>query len=58
MEKTDSQNNYSYSQDFILMTAFQNEINTLTLNKNCDNIRPIVEEYLRGRVKEIKERWK
>lgn len=58
MEKTDSQNNYSYSQDFILMTAFQNEINTLTLNKNCDNIRPIVEEYLRSRVKEIKDRWK
>ena len=58
MEKTDPHKHYSYSQDYILMTAFTQEINSLTIRKNNDNITPIVEEYLRGRVKEIKERWK
>lgn len=58
MVKTDPHKNYSYSQDYILMTAFQSEINSLTVRKNNDNITPIVEEYLRDRVKEIKERWK
>lgn len=58
MEKTDPHKNYSYSQDYLIMTAFQSEINSLTVRNNNDNITPIVEEYLRGRVKEIKERWK
>ena len=58
MEKIDPHKNYSYSQDYLIMTAFQNEINSLTVRKNNDNITPIVEEYLRGRVKEIKDRWK
>ena len=58
MAKTDPYKNYSYSQDYILMTAFQSEINSLTIRKNNDNITPIVEEYLRERVKEIKDRWK
>lgn len=58
MEKTDPHKTHSYSHDYILMTAFQHEINSLTVRKNNDNIRPIVEEYLRDRVKEIKDRWK
>jgi hypothetical protein len=58
MAKTDTQKNYSYSQDYNTMVAFQHEINTLTVRKKNDNITPIVEEYLRDRVKEIKERWK
>jgi hypothetical protein len=58
MSKTDPHKNYSYSQDYILMTAFQTEINILTVCKNNDNITPIVKEYLKDRVKEIKERWK
>jgi len=58
MAKTDPHKTHSYSQDYILMTAFQSEINSLTCRKNNDNITPIVEEYLRNRVKEIKERWK
>jgi len=58
MAKTDPYKTHSYSQDYILMTAFQTEINSLTVRKNNDNITPIVEEYLRDRVKEIKERWK
>jgi hypothetical protein len=40
------------------MTAFQSEINSLTVRKKNDNISPIIEEYLRDRVKEIKNRWK
>ena len=58
MAKTDPHKTHSYSQDYILMTAFTQEIGHLTVNKKNDNITPIVEEYLRGRVKEIKERWK
>ena len=58
MAKTDPHKNYNYSYDYLVMTAFQHEINSLTVRKNNDNITPIVEEYLRDRVKEIKERWK
>ena len=58
MEKNKNHTEHSYSHDYILVTAFQQEIGNLTANKNCDNIKPIVEEYLRNRVKEIKERWK
>lgn len=58
MSDTDPHKHYSYSHDYILMTAFTHEIGSLTVNKKNDNITPIVEEYLRNRVKEIKERWK
>jgi len=58
MAKIDPHKTHSYSQDFILMTAFQSEINSLTVRKKNDNISPIIEEYLRDRVKEIKDRWK
>ena len=58
MEKNKNHTKHSYSQDYILVTAFQQEIGYLTSNKNRDNIEPIVEEYLRNRVKELKERWK
>lgn len=58
MAKTDPHKTHSYSQDYNTMIAFQHEINSLTVRKNNDNITPIVEEYLRGRVKEIKDRWK
>jgi len=58
MAKTDPHKKHSYSQDYILMTAFQTEISHLTLRKNNDNITPIVEEYLRNRLKELKDRWK
>ena len=58
MAKTDPHKTHSYSHDYILMTAFQHEINSLTVRKNNDNITPIIEEYLRDRVKEIKDRWK
>ena len=58
MAKTDPHKSYSYSQDYIQMTALQIELMTLTLHKKNDNITPIIEEYLRNRVKELKDRWK
>jgi len=58
MAKTENRKKYSYSEDYILMTALQSELMTLTLRKKNDNITPIVEEYLRDRVKELKDRWK
>jgi hypothetical protein len=58
MEKTDPHKKYNYSHDYLVMTALVQELNHLKLNKKYDNVRDVVEEYMRGRVKEIKERWK
>jgi len=58
MAKTDSHKKHSYSQDYILMTALQSELMSLPLRRKNDNITPIIEEYLRDRVKELKDRWK
>lgn len=58
MEKTNSHQNYSYSHDYILMTAFVQEIGTLKIKKDRSNEMAIVQEYLEQRVKEIKTRWK
>jgi len=58
MAKTDRKHKHSYSEDYILITALQSELLTLPLRKKNDNIAPIIEEYLRDRVKELKDRWK
>jgi hypothetical protein len=58
MEKTNPHENYSYSQDYILMTAFIQEVGSLKLKKDRNNEIAIVQEYLEQRVKEIKTRWK
>jgi hypothetical protein len=58
MAKTDPHKNHSYSHDYILITALQSELMSLPLRKKNDNITPIIEEYLRDRVKELKDRWK
>lgn len=58
MAKTDPHKKHSYSEDYILITAFQTEISLLTLRKKNDNISPLVEEYLQKRLKELKDRWK
>jgi len=58
MAKTDSHKTYSYSQDYILMTAFVQEVGSLKLKKDRSNEIAIVQEYLEQRVKEIKDRWK
>jgi hypothetical protein len=58
MAKTDPHKNHSYSNDYILITALQSELLTLPLRRKNDNITPIIEEYLRDRVKELKDRWK
>jgi hypothetical protein len=58
MAKTDPHKTHSYSQDYILITALQSELMSLPLRRKNDNITPIIEEYLRDRVKELKDRWK
>jgi len=58
MAKTDPRKKYSYSEDYILITALQSELMSLPLRRKNDNITPIIEEYLRDRVKELKDRWK
>jgi len=58
MAKTDPHKTYSYSQDYILMTAFVQEVGSLKVKKDRSNEMAIVQEYLEQRVKEIKDRWK
>jgi hypothetical protein len=58
MEKTDPHKTHSYSQDYILMTAFVQEVGSLRLRKDRSNEIVIIQEYLEQRVKEIKNRWK
>lgn len=58
MEKVDPHKTHSYSHEQLLMTAFDYEIkNNLRLNPKYDNVRDIVETYLKERVGEIKQRW-
>ena len=58
MAKTDPHKTHSYSQDYILMTAFVQEVGSLKTKKDRSNEMAIVQEYLEQRVKEIKDRWK
>ena len=59
MDTLDPHTTHSYSHDQVLMTAFSHEIrNNLALNPKYDNVREVVEGYLKQRVEEIKERWK
>ena len=51
-------NNQSYSADWNIMWALQQELNHLTVDNKHDNIKPIVEEYMRDRIKELKSKWK
>ena len=56
--KPDPHKNHSYSQDYILMTAFVQEVSSLKLREDRSNEVVIIQEYLEHRVKEIKDRWK
>lgn len=58
MEKIDPHKKYSYSQDYLVITALTHEIFHVTNDKKYDNVKEILEEYMRDRVKELKERWK
>lgn len=59
MEKTDPHKTHSYSNDYLLMTAFDFEIrNHIAVNCEKTNEMAIIETYLQERVKEIKDRWK
>lgn len=59
MEKADPHKSYHYSHEQVLITAFDYEIrNNLALNPKYDNVRDIVESYLKDRIAEMKEHWK
>ena len=58
MEKTDPHKKHSYSQEFNIMIALGQELNHLRTNSKYDNVREVVEEYMKDRISEIKERWK
>ena len=59
MDQLDPHSTYSYSHDQVLMTAFDYEIrNNLAVNPKYDNVKEVIEGYLKERVTEIRERWK
>lgn len=58
MDNPDPHKTYSYSQDQLLMTAFDYELRNTVALRDRTNELTIIEEYLRERVTEIKERWK
>ena len=58
MEKIDPHRTHSYSYDQLLKSAFEIELSTLKISSNRDNEKGLIENYLKERVNEIKERWK
>jgi hypothetical protein len=58
MAKTDPHKTHHYSHDYIIMTAFVQELGSIKLRKDHSNEMVIIQEYLENRVKEIKNRWK
>lgn len=58
MEKTKNNSQYSYSHDYVLVTAFTQELSSIRIKTDRNNEMVIVEEYLSKRIKEIKDRWK
>ncbi len=58
MEKTKNNSQYSYSHDYVLVTAFTQELSSIRIKTDLNNEMVIVEEYLSKRIKEIKDRWK
>lgn len=57
MEKT-KKKSFSYSTEWNLMTYLQHELNNVTLNEQNEEIKKVVGDYLKVRVKEIKESLK
>lgn len=59
MEKIDPHKTHNYSHDQMLLSAFGHELrNTIALVNDRSNELTIVENYLKQRIDEIKERWK
>ena len=57
MAKT-NKSNFSYSNEWNLMTYLQYELNNAIPLQEDEEVKKIVEKYLKDRVKEIKEKLK
>ena len=58
MEKTDPHMTHNYSHEQIIKFAYTLETYHVRNNPKYDNVREILEQYMKDRVKEITERWK
>ena len=58
MEKPDPHLNHHYSHEQVIKFAYSLEVHHVRNDPKYDNVRHIIEEYMRDRMKEITERWK
>jgi hypothetical protein len=58
MAKTDPHKNHHYSHEQLIKFAYGLEIHHIKNNPKYDNVREVIEQYMKDRVKEITERWK
>ena len=56
-EKTDPHITNNYSHEQIIKFAYTQELYHIK-NEKYDNVREILEQYMKERVKEITDRWK
>ena len=57
-DKIDPHKTHNYSHEQIIKFAYTQEIYHVKKNPKYDNVREILEEFMKERVKEITERWK
>lgn len=57
-DKPDPHKTHNYSHEQIIKFAYTQEIYHVKNNPKYDNVREILEQFMKDRVKEITERWK
>lgn len=58
MEKTDPHMTHNYSHEQLIKFSYTQELYHIKNNPKYDNVREILEQFMKERVKEITERWK
>ena len=58
MEKTNPHLTHNYSHEQIIKTAYTLDIYHVRNNPKYDNVREILEQFMKDRVEEITQRWK
>lgn len=58
MDNPDPHKTHHYSHEQLILSAYNLEIYHVRNNPKYDNVREILEQYMKDRVAEIKDRWK
>lgn len=58
MAKTDPHKTHSYSHEQLILSAYNLELYNVRNNPKYDNVREILEQFMKDRIEEIKTRWK